>query len=160
MSNALRLYTARSGSSATNSTTVALSAATAKSVVGVLGAATDTIAVVEFGVSFNSVTATDVPATVELGVISALGTTTAFTPVQNAGPYVLASSATAGYNATVEPTYQRIIETFYVPVNYGLFVKQYPLNQEPVQQAASQGFAVRVTSPSAASCFAYLKFAE
>ena len=160
MSNSIRIYTARSGSSATNSTTVALVAATAKSVVGVLGASTDSICVVEFGVSFSSATATDAPATVELGVISALGTTTAFTPVQNAGPYVLASSATAGYNATVEPTYQRIVETFYVPAYMGTFVKQYPLGEEPVQMAATQGFALRVTSPAATNCFAYIKYAE
>jgi hypothetical protein len=155
---ALRTYTARSGSSATNSTTVALVAATAKSVVGVLGASSDTINLVHGIVSFSSATSTDAPAVVEFGLITALGTTTSFTPVQQTG-IVVASSATAGYNATVEPTYSRILKTLYVPVFNGTYEFWNPLGFEP-QAAASQGFAIRVTSPSATNCYAALTYGE
>lgn len=156
--NSERLYLTRSGTGATNTTAVALTAATAKSVVGVLGSANDTLSLVRISLSFNSVTATDVPAVVEVGIISALGTTTAFTPAQITGP-TMASSATAGYNATVEPTYVRLIDSFYCPVNNGFVRDWIPLGEEPVC-GASQGFAIRVTSPSAVSCLASILYAE
>lgn len=153
-----RDYIARSGTSATNSTAVALTAATAKSVVGVLGSANDTIAIRRWRVSFNSVTASDAPALVELGVISALGTMTSFTPSQLTGR-TLSSSCTAGYNATVEPTYVRLIDSLYIPVNNGLYEFYWPLSDEP-QADASQGFAIRVTAPQAQSCYAAIVYSE
>ena len=157
-STALRTYVARSGTSATNTTGVALTAATAKSVVGVLGSATDTINLLRVKVAFSSATSTDAPATVEVGVITALGTMTSFTPVQWSGPSQN-SSCTAGYNATAEPTFSRILDSFYVPVFMGLYEAWLPLGEEPVV-AASQGFAVRVTSPAAATCLATLLYGE
>jgi hypothetical protein len=156
--NSERLYVARSGTSATNSTTVALVAATAKTPVAVLGSANDTISLVRVKLSFNSVTATDVPALVEVGIITALGTTTAFTPVQWSGP-TLASSCTAGYNATVEPTYSRILDSFYAPVTMGLVSEWIPLGEE-VLCGTSQGLGIRVTSPSATSVLASILYAE
>jgi hypothetical protein len=153
-----RTYVVRSGSSATNTTAVSLTAATAKSVIAVLGGASDTLGLRRVKVSFPSVTATDAPATVEVGIITALGTTTAFTPVQHSGR-ILASSATAGYNATVEPTYTRIVDSVYVPVQQGLVEWWYPLGDE-LQADPSQGFGLRVTSPSATSCLASLLYSE
>lgn len=156
--NALRTYIARSGTSATNTTGVSLTAATAKSVVGCLGASSDTITMMRVKISFSSATATDAPATVELGIISALGTMTSFTPVQWSGSS-LASSATAGYNATVEPTYTRIVDSMYIPVFNGAYAEWIPLGMEP-QVGASTGFAIRITSPAAATCLASILFGE
>lgn len=156
--NALRTYVARSGTSATNTTGVALTAATAKTVVAVLGAASDTIALIRVKVSFASATSTDAPATVEIGVITALGTVSSFTPVQWSGT-TQASSATAGYNATVEPTYNRIVDSMYLPVFNGSYGEWVPLGFEP-QVGASNGFAIRVTSPAAATCLASILYGE
>lgn len=153
-----RLYVVRSGTSATNSTAVSLSAATVKTVVGVLGTANDTISLKRVRVSFPSVTATDVPALVEVGIITAAGTSTAFTPVQIVGS-TLASSASAGYNHTVEPTYNRIFESTYVPVNNGVMEWWFPLGEEP-QCDPSQGLAMRITSPSATTVYASLIYSE
>src|SRR4051812_30077702 len=100
---AARGYSAPSGSSGTVTKPVALAAGVAKSVVGILGGAGDTLNVDELGVSFDGVASAAVPAIVELLEISALGTMTAFTPIQVYGA-VLPSSATAGFNATAEPT--------------------------------------------------------
>jgi hypothetical protein len=157
-SSSERLYVVRSGTSATNSTTVALVAATLKTVIAVLGAATDTLCLKRVRVSFASVTATDVPALVEVGIITALGTSTAFTPVQTLGSS-LASSCSAGYNHSGEPTYNRVFESTYVPVNNGLAEWYYPLGEEPTA-AISQGFGIRVTAPQAQSCFASLVYSE
>jgi hypothetical protein len=153
-----RLYVVRSGTSATNSTTVALVAATAKTVISVLGSATDTICLKRVRISFASVTATDVPALVEIGITSSAGTVTAFTPVQIVGS-TLASSATAGYNASAEPTYNRIFESLYVPVNNGLVDWFYPLGEEP-QCDISQGLGIRITAPQAQNVYATLVYSE
>lgn len=158
-STSQRLYVVRSGTSATNSTAVSLSAATAKTVVGVIGGATDTLCLKRIRVSFPSVTATDIPALVEVGITTAAGTVgTSFTPVQICGS-TLASSAAAGYNHSGEPTYNRIFESTYVPVNNGLMEWWYPLGEEP-QCDPSQGIAMRITSPSATTVFASIIYAE
>ena len=72
--NSERLYIARPGAAAGTSTTVALAAATAKTVVACLGSSTDTLSLVRWSVSFDGVTATAVPAVVEVLLISTLGT--------------------------------------------------------------------------------------
>ena len=158
-SSSERLYVVRSGTSATNSTAVALVAATAKTVISVLGSAADTISLKRVRVSFASVTATDVPALVEVGIITAAGTVgTAFTPVQIIGS-TLASSCSAGYNHSGEPTYNRIFESLYIPVNNGLADWFYPLGEEP-QCDISQGFGLRITAPQAQNCYASLVYTE
>lgn len=156
-----RLYVARSGSSATNTTAVSVSASTSKTVVGVLGGATDTICLKRFKVSFPSVTAADLPATVEVGIITAAGTSTSFTPVQIQGK-ALTSSASGGYNYTAEPTYSKVFESLYVPVNNGLYDYTYPLGEEPSCDA-SQGFAIRITlgaTPTSTTVLASLTYSE
>lgn len=157
--NSNRLYVVRSGAAQNTSAAVALSAATAKTVVGVMGTAATTLALFRWRVSFNSVTATDAPALVEVGIITAAGTVgTAFTPSQISGQ-PLASVAAGGYNHSAEPTYNRLVESLYVPVNNGVYEYTFSLGTEPTC-AVSQGFAIRVTSPAAASCYAQLVYAE
>lgn len=154
-----RLYVVRSGAAQNTSVGVSLSAATAKTVVGAMGTAATTLALFRWRVSFNSVTATDVPALVEVGIITAAGTVgTAFTPSQIAGQ-ALASVAAAGYNHSVEPTYNRMVDVLYVPVNNGVYEYTFSLGMEPAC-AVSQGFAIRVTSPSAVTCLAEIVYAE
>jgi hypothetical protein len=154
-----RTYVVRSGTSATQSTPVALVAATPKTVAGVFGTAGTTIGLYRWRVSFNSVTATDAPALVELGITTAAGTPgTAFTPQQVTGS-TLASACAAGYNYSSEPTYTRILESLYVPVNNGLYDFVWSLGFEP-QCDPSQGFALRVTAPQAQNCYASLFYIE
>jgi hypothetical protein len=153
-----RIYVARPSAAQTSSVAVATVAATAKTIVGVIGSSTDSICLKGFSVSFASVTATDVPALIEIGIITALGTSTSTTPVQTSG-HTLASSATAGYNHTVEPTYNRVFRAPHVPVNNGVYEFYYPLGEEP-QCDISQGFAMRITSPQAQSVYANLIYSE
>ena len=155
---AARGYVAKSGSSGTVTTPVAMAAGVAKSVVGVLGGSGDTLNVDEVGLSFDGVTSSAVPALVELLEISALGTMSAFTPVQTYGA-ALASSATAGYNASAEPTVVAVRKAWYVPVFNGLFVVQFPLGKEP-SVSASRGFALRVNAPAIVNCVPYIEYSE
>ena len=156
-SNSQRLYVVRSGTSATNTTPVSVGTSV-KTVISAMGTATDTLCLKRFRVSFPSVTATHAPATVEVGIVSSLGTVTSFTPVQIAGR-PLASSATAGYNATAEPTYVSVFESTHVPVQNGLYEVWYPLGDEPAC-SISQGFAIRVTAPATMDCLATLVISE
>lgn len=153
-----RTYVARSGTGATVTTTVPLAAATAKTVVAVMGTAGTSIALERVSVSFASSTGTDGPATLEIGVITALGTVTSFTPVQATG-VAIASLCSAGYNATVEPTYSKVVHAMYIPVFNGTVVEWMPMGFE-VACAASQGLAIRVTSPSATNCLASILYSE
>ena len=153
-----RLYVARSGASATASVSVATVAATAKTIISVFGTAGTSIALKGFVVSFNSVTATDAPTWFEIGITTALGTGTSFTPVQMTG-HTLASACSAAYNLSAEPTYNRIFRAHYVPVNNGVYEFYYPLGDEP-QADASQGFGLRITSPQAQSVAAQMIYSE
>lgn len=153
-----RIYVTRPSAAVTSSVAVATVAATAKTVVSVLGSAADSICLKGFTISFASVTATDVPALVEIGIITTGGTNTATTANQIKG-HTLASSCTSGYNHTAEPTYNRIIRSHHVPVNNGVYEFYYPLGDEP-QCDASQGFGIRVTSPQAQSVHANLIYSE
>jgi hypothetical protein len=155
---AARGYVARSGSSGTATTPVPLVAATAKTVVAVLGASSDTLNVDEIGISFDGVTSSAVPAIVELVEVSTLGTSTSYTPQQVYGP-AQASSASAAYNASVDGTVQAIKASWYVPVFNGLLIVQYPLGKE-AQVAASRGFGLRVTAPAVVNCLPYIFFSE
>lgn len=159
MGASARLYAVRSGAAANTSVSVATVAATAKTIVGVFGTAATTIALKRWRVSFSSVTATDVAALVEIGITTAAGTVgTAYTPAQYGGQ-ALASVTAAGYNYSAEPTYNRVFESLFVPVNNGVYEYTYSLGEEPVC-VASQGFAIRVTSPQAQAVHANLWFAE
>jgi hypothetical protein len=159
----VRTYTARSGASATATAGVALAAATAKTAVAVLGAAGTTIGLERVRVSFASATATDAPAIIEIGVITAIGTGgTAFTPVQVSGR-ALASACTAAYGPagawTAEPTYTRVFDSFYAPVFMGHISDWVPLGFEPTCDV-SQGFGVRITSPAAATTLVSIFYSE
>lgn len=155
----VRMYVVRSGTTAIAAPVlVALAAGSVKTVVSVFGTAATTLALKRVRVSFDSVAAADLPAVVEVGIISAAGTRTAFTPVQHSGS-TLASVATGGYSHTVEPTYNRVFEATHVPVNNGVMEWWYPLGEEP-QCDPSQGLAIRITAPAAVNCLASLLFSE
>jgi hypothetical protein len=153
-----RTYVARSGASAITTAPVAMVATTAKTVVGVFGTAGTTISLVRASISFDGITSTAVPAVVEIGITSAAGTSTAFTPVETTGS-TLASACPAGYNYSVEPTYNRILHSFYVPVFMGLVVEWLPLGEE-IQCDPSQGLGIRVTAPAVVNCLAEILYAE
>jgi len=157
--NSNRTYIVRPGGT-TSTSAVSLTASTAKSVVAVLGTTGTTLSLDRVRISFNSSDATVVPALVEIGIITALGTVTSMTPSQVTG-LSQASAASAGYNATVEPTYNRLIDAFYAPVAHGHVTDWVPLGFEPMA-ANSQGFAVRVTTGTAGSytCLVSMLYGE
>lgn len=129
---------------------LALTAATAKTILNVINAATGLVRLVEFSVSFDGVTATAVPAVVELCQSTQAGAGTpgtAPTVVQMRGP-TRTQQFTVAQGYTAEPTALTAFARYFVPVFNGLLVVQFPLGREPEMITASRGICLRVTAPA------------
>jgi hypothetical protein len=140
------------GYSAETGAAVALAAATAKSVIGVLAGAAFGLQIKSFEIGFDGVTASGVPVLIELcqctfatqppGTLS-----TSVTPVQMYGRVQAAGFTAARDWSTTQPTVITVIKEFLLTPNAGALFYQYPLGQEP-DSAFSQGFTIRCTAPA------------
>lgn len=141
---------------------IAMAAATAKTILNVINSSTGLFRIVELSVSFDGATATAVPATVELCKSTQAGNgtgSTATTPTQVRGA-TRTIQLTATRNYTTEPTTLTVAKRWLVPVFNGLLVVQFPLGREPEQITASNAYALRVTAPAVVNCAAYLECEE
>lgn len=142
---------------------VALSAATAKTVLGAKAHANSGLMVTRFSVAFDGVTASAVPVLVELcystWATNSPGTaSTSVTPVQRSGR-VLTAGFTAGKTWTTEPTVLSVEREFLLTPNGGVVMYDYPLGTEP-DSALAEGFALRLTAPAAVNARAELTVAR
>lgn len=139
---------------------IALSAATAKTILSVINAANSLVRVIEFGVSFDSVTSNAEPVTVELGfnTEATAGTATSHTIVQSGGP-TRTVQATAKRNFTVEPTVITVFKRWLVHPQSGLVI-QFPLGREPEQTTSARSVIIRCTAPAAVNVQGYIEFEE
>jgi hypothetical protein len=136
---------------------VALVAATAKTLVELTTIATMDAAWIGFDISFDaSGTGTNVK--VEIVSYAASGTGTAYTPTRLGGNQGRASLSTAEINSTVEPTTPTVLLTWYVPLNSG-FSYVWPLGRE-LQMSVSKVYGIRVTAPSIVNAACNLYFEE
>lgn len=139
------IYSVLSGSS------VALAAATAKSVLGVRAHANSGLMLRRFSIGFDGVSASGVPVLCELCyctfAANAPGTnSTSVTPAQKT-QRAMAAGFTAARNWTTEPTAITVIEHFLLTPNSGLVLYDYPLDTEP-DSALAEGFVIRCTAPA------------
>lgn len=116
-------------------TTATVFAATtgAKTALMAIAPAGHGLAVCEMGVSFDGVTSSAVPATVELvQSTQATAGTSGVTPTitQIRGRSTGGSAPTGGSNYTAEPTVLTRLKIWYIPQFMGTFVIQYPLGRE------------------------------
>jgi hypothetical protein len=138
---------------------VALVANTTKTIVQVVPGTNTPIRVVEIGVSFNGITTTDVPATVDLIRQSTAGTSSALTLVADQEQNTKTVVATALKTFTAEPTAGNVLRTWYVTPLGGLLIMQFPLGREV--DALTSRIALRCNAPtSAVSVNAYISFEE
>ena len=131
---------------------VALSAATAKSILGVKAHANSGVQVKSLEVAFDGVTASAVPVLIELCyatfATNSPGTaSTSVTPAQNYGR-VLTAGFTGGKTWTTEPTVLTVLKELLLPADKGVLAYQFPLGQEP-DSALAEGFVIRCTAPAA-----------
>lgn len=131
---------------------VALSAATAKTVLAVIGTASFGVDLMGYEVAFDGVTASAVPVLVELcystfatNSTPGTGNTTA-TVTQTAGRTVTAGF-TAFYASTSEPTVLTPFDSFTMTPNGGTVIRDY--NGNTPDSAVSNGFVIRCTAPAA-----------
>lgn len=136
----------------------------AKTVLTVIAGANQPICIYEWGISFDGVTTTAVPATVDLctstqaGAGSSGGSIPAI--VQITGR-VITCQATSGHNFTAEPTTLVAIEQFYVPQFMGGLVKQYPLGLEPdtdLSGGSIKALNIRANVSANVNVLAYMRF--
>lgn len=132
-------------------TDVSLSAATAKTVYGLKAPTGAIIELHEIHVDFESVTAADGPALIEIVRGAADGTGTPETPVNLKGGHTATASFTAASNYTVEPISLTVVREYQYPVQGSVDIPLAGLGS--VVESAVAGFlGVRITTPQAQSC--------
>lgn len=147
------------GYSCTTEGAVALSAATAKTVIGAKAHANSGIQLKEFMVAFDGVTASAVPVLVELCyatfATNSPGTSSTATTVRQKYGRSLTAGLTAGKNWTAEPTVLTAFKEFLLAPDKGVIAYQFPLGQEP-DTALGEGIVIRCTAPAAVNVRATL----
>lgn len=138
---------------------VALSAATAKTILGVVAASGIAARVTEIGVSFDGVTAAAEPVTVELcrGTGGGAGTSTSQTPAQTRGA-TRTVQCTGARNYSAEPTTLTALKRWLVHPQTGT-MHQLPLGRE-VEHTGAGGLFLRLTAPATVNAQAYMEFEE
>lgn len=130
---------------------VSLSAATAKTILGVKAHANSSILVDKWEVAFDGVTASAVPVVVEF-VYCTFGAnppgtnSTSVTAAQVSGR-VLTAGFTMGKTWTTEPTTITVLEEVLLTPNSGTLIYDVPLGNE-YEAALGEGFALRCTAPA------------
>lgn len=152
---------AKCGYTAVTGGAVALTAATAKSVIGVKAGAAFGVDLRSVRFSFDGVTASAVPVLIELcyctWATNAPGTnSTSITPLQEYGR-VIAHGTTAGKTWTTEPTALTVLDEQLVTPNGGFEIYDFPLGNS-LDCALSEGFVLRFTAPAAANVRATIKW--
>jgi hypothetical protein len=142
----------KAGYSAPSGAAVALVAATAKTVIGVVAPAQFGVDFLGYEIALDGATSTAIPPTVEICYCTFAtnppGTSsTTITPQQIYGRAITAGF-TAAYNWTAEPTVLTPIATFTEPAFNGLLVQRFAIGQTP-DSAVSNGFAIRITAAAA-----------
>jgi hypothetical protein len=141
---------------------IALTAATAKTILNVISGANAINRLTELSVSFDGVTPTAVPVLVELcySTQATAGTPGASpTPTQIRGA-TRTCQATAGRNYSAEPTVLTTWKRWLVPAFNGLLVVQFPLGREPEQIVTADGMLLRCTAPAGVNVQGYMEFEE
>lgn len=144
---------AQAGYNVTTEGAVTLTAATARSVLGVKAHTNSGLQVKGFKVGFAGVTASAVPVLIELcystWATKSPGTnSTSVTARQTYGRSLTAGfTAASSWAAANEPTVLTVVEEFLLSPNGGLFVMQYPLGTEP-DCALAEGYVLRCTAPA------------
>jgi hypothetical protein len=148
-----KVYTVTTGA-------VALVAATAKTVAEVTTGAGVTNAWVGFDVTFDGVTATNVPVKVEIVSYTGASTGTAFTPLRaNGEAQNVAAVSTAKINDTVEPTTPTVRRTWFIPPTSGV-LWQFPLGREIGYMPVSSIYGIRCTAANGVNVAINLDFEE
>jgi hypothetical protein len=135
----------------------------AKTVLMVIAPSGSGLLVCEFGISFDGIAASGVPALVDLvsSTQGGAGTSTETpTITQNRGRVTTGAAPTGGSKYSAEPTTLVRHKAWYVTPNNGILVVQFPLGREPEIDASGgtiRGYGIRVNVPAAVNVLAYME---
>jgi hypothetical protein len=155
----------------TGGSAIALTGATAKTIMYLNAGASNQSSLSEMCVGFDGVTAANVPALVEVvfgtkATNATPGTaSTAFTPLQIRGWPTQASIAAAANTCTSEPTVLTSLKQWLLTPNGGLLVVSLPMGKETTGVASGTAisgnqFGVRVNAPVAVNTRGYFEYDE
>jgi hypothetical protein len=137
---------------------VALSAATAKTVLSVIAPAQFGVDLRKYRIGFDGVTASAIPVVVEIVTWTTDGTGTGGTVVQTSGRSITAGFTTK-YNYSAEPTTPTLIDRFTLTPNGGTIVYDFPYGDSP-DTAVSNLIGIRCTAPAAVNVNATMWFSR
>lgn len=136
---------------------VALTAATAKTVIELASNANIPPEWVAVDITFNGTNAAAVPVTVDFCTYTATGTGTSYTP-KRFGQALGVSQSTAKINDTVEPAGAAVVFSWFVSPTSGI-TYQWPLGRE-LFQATSTFMGIRLNAPAAVNAIVNLTIEE
>ena len=140
---------------------VALSAATAKTVLNVVAASNALFRLIEFSVSFDGTSSTATPVLVELCYSTQAGNGTGSSSVtiaQTGGP-TRTVQATSNKNYSTEPTTLTTWKRWRVHPQTGITM-QFPLGREPEETVTADALCLRLTAAASVNAQAYMEFEE
>ena len=137
---------------------VALTAATAKTVIQITAAANHRVAVLGWGVFFDGTSVTAEPVQVRLLRQTTAGTMSALTPVALDGDVALTLQTSAQHTATAEPSAGTVLDVCECHPQQGYEVK-YPLGQEPILSGSGR-VGIECTAPAGVNVRAKILFEE
>jgi hypothetical protein len=117
----------------------------------------DRVCVIAWLLTFDGVTATNVPPACDWIRTTATGTGTGFTPLPvNTG---VASVTTAKHSITTIGSMPTVYFPNYIPPTSGIYV-QSPLGREEIEMLASQFWTLRINSPNIVNARGWVMFEE
>lgn len=144
----------------------AFSAATgAKTVLKIITGSTFNIKIHEIGVSMDGVTASAVPATLDLFVSDETGAGTSggsVPTIQQIKGRTQAHGCTLGHNFTAEGSTYTVLKSLYVPQFMGLVILQNPLGLEEEAPGAdvADSIGLRINTTATVNVLAWIKFSR
>lgn len=138
----------------------ALAAATAETILQLRGATTVKAKIIEWGISFDGVSATEAPVQVRLLRQTTDGTATGASEVVWDADNPTAN-CTGFHSFTAEPTAGDVLAHYEIHPQGGSLVIQYPLGREPtLDNATTSRIAIEANAPAVVNCTAYLVWEE
>ena len=149
-----------------NFRSIALAAATAKTVVGIKAPANQVLKILEIAISFDGVTVANAPVVVDINratfATNAPGTNSTSFSMGNGkrDPGRQESvQSTGATNWTTEPTVLTALQSIDIPEFNGVYHLIIPINS-PIIVPGGQGLVVTCTSPAVVNCSGHLSFEE
>jgi hypothetical protein len=138
---------------------IALSAATAKTVLQLVAPTNQRLRLTGFGISFDGTSSSAEPVNVELCVQSSAGTSSSATPVKDGDPGSETLQGTAIKNATVEPTTGNILRRYVFHPQGGGIERIFGFDEQ-INVPGGTRLGLRCTAPATVNVIGHMTYEE